>query len=634
MLICGGSGSGKTHLMRYFSYPQQKRRHKENIREGLKNDGYVGCYLNCRELNTGRFKGRGYSTGAWDILFAYYFELWLAQRVLHTFGDVFRDSVAFQQVEKDVCREIFALLDENHGNPPAGLYEMAAFLRGRQQEIDHAVNGCAMARSPEQFTAKAARGALPFKIPEIICRNHSAIRKCTVVYLVDDFEILTESQQRFLLSLIREKKLPCSFKIAVCSRSLQGENKKGIQFEYLNLDDIFGENKNYEIWARRLVIRRLKAHGLFRDNALDAESLAEFSRYFLADEEKRRFEQSATSFVQVHCNNDRPYFKTLREKLALAVDNNAAPGLPNAADIPRLLALLSCPQYPLLEKTNIYLLYKAWRAGEKLMNAATRIAADCKMAVDREKNSTSYTRVLGHFKADLLAQLRKDCGLQQSYAGFKILTDMSMGCPRNLLLLLQNIFSWAAFNAEHIFDSGPISMQSQYQGVLDAGEWFFFGAQKMGEDARHVRESLERLGVLMQRIRFSDKPSECSLTTFSFDDTKISAQSKRIIDLAKKELFLVDVGSQKDRNTGAPHAKIQIHRMLAPRWDLPIYRRGAIALQPEEVNAIFDARDKADFEVVLENRLTRMEAPYFGRQEDVALPFFRQQRDDHTHDHP
>ena len=45
MLILGGKGSGKTHLMRYFSYPLQCIRHKKDVIGGIKNDKYIGVYL-------------------------------------------------------------------------------------------------------------------------------------------------------------------------------------------------------------------------------------------------------------------------------------------------------------------------------------------------------------------------------------------------------------------------------------------------------------------------------------------------------------------------------------------------------------------------------------------------------------
>jgi hypothetical protein len=52
--------------------------------------------------------------------------------------------------------------------------------------------------------------------------------------------------------------------------------------------------------------------------------------------------------------------------------------------------------------------------------------------------------------------------------------------------------------------------------------------------------------------------------------------------------------------------------MLAPRWDLPIYRRGTLALREGEANAIFDVTYRAEYDGVVRTRLGRLTAPFFG----------------------
>src|SRR3990170_164707 len=61
MIIFGGKGSGKTHLMRYLSYPLQLRRHGTGLeaRSGIKAEGYIGIYFRCGGLNAQRFAGKG-----------------------------------------------------------------------------------------------------------------------------------------------------------------------------------------------------------------------------------------------------------------------------------------------------------------------------------------------------------------------------------------------------------------------------------------------------------------------------------------------------------------------------------------------------------------------------------------------
>src|SRR5271170_3729635 len=61
MFLLGGKGSGKSHLMRYYSFPLQLIRYKrtgDGLIENLQKDGYVGIYARCGGLNSHRFRGK------------------------------------------------------------------------------------------------------------------------------------------------------------------------------------------------------------------------------------------------------------------------------------------------------------------------------------------------------------------------------------------------------------------------------------------------------------------------------------------------------------------------------------------------------------------------------------------------
>ena len=50
--------------------------------------------------------------------------------------------------------------------------------------------------------------------------------------------------------------------------------------------------------------------------------------------------------------------------------------------------------------------------------------------------------------------------------------------------------------------------------------------------------------------------------------------------------------------------------MLAPRWELPLSRRGALALKAGEVNAIFGEAEGKEFEIFEQTRVARMNVPF------------------------
>lgn len=268
--------------------------------------------------------------------------------------------------------------------------------------------------------------------------------------------------------------------------------------------------------------------------------------------------------------------------------------------------------------------------------AAKAISDECRAHLSETAEGGRYQRTLHHFKADLLAQLYRETDQRQRYVGLSTFIEISSGLPRNLLILLKHIFAWATFNGEQPFRDRPISMRSQQAGVLEAAEWFYRDARMIGRDGQLVMDSVNRLGTLFRGIRFSDKPSECSCSTFSADVTRTTEAARRILDLTEKWSLLIDVGGQRDRNTERIDAKYQLNRMLAPRWDLSIYRRGVLALTAEEVNAVFDTEHVKEFDSYADTRISRMNAPLFGQRskspgdqpENQVLGLFTEQDND------
>ena len=87
MLLLGGKGSGKTHLMRYCSAPVQAARRDNDLLKAVEQDGYLGIYIRADGLNTDKFSGKGQTEEFWAPIFSMYFELWLATSLVEIVRD-------------------------------------------------------------------------------------------------------------------------------------------------------------------------------------------------------------------------------------------------------------------------------------------------------------------------------------------------------------------------------------------------------------------------------------------------------------------------------------------------------------------------------------------------------------------
>lgn len=614
MFIFGGKGSGKTHLMRYLSYPLQLYRHDRDVsaRAGIASEGYLGIYFRCSGLNAQRFAGKGQSEDIWQGIFAYYMELWFAQLVLTTVADLYKDSAVLDTPQ--LLAETTRLLDI----PPPHLlkthWEFLNYLETLQRQADVAVNNCALTGRLD-IQIQATPGKLVFGLPQALVRHLPELRSVRFLYLLDEFENLPEAQQRYINTLVREREEPCCLKVGVrlygqrTKQTLSGEeNREDSEYEALRLDaELRNRPDGAQLeFATNLVRKRLVQAGY-------APEQRELASWFKADNQDR--------FLKLR-DSEPQYVDNLRRKLLQGLKAGVTPGLRSGADIEKIISAVRYLEDPLVERTSIFLFYRAWARRKNLLQVADALSKGARRFVSGDEN-TEHNEVLRHFGADVAAQLLRETKQKQRYIGFDTFVKMSSGLPRGLLTILKYVFTWSLFYGEQPFRSGRISVRAQTDGVAQASEWFFTEARAPGASGALVRDAMTRLGQLLRDIRFSDKPSECSLSTFSADLTTSSENAIRVLNEAENWSMLIRVaGGQHDRNVGRVDEKYQVHPMLAPRWDLPVASRGALSLSGVEINAIFAPTEPSSFETVLKRRVSVMTAPFFGKLPNGGVPLF------------
>ncbi len=181
MIILGSKGSGKTHLMKHFSYSMQYIRWNENILNGVIEDGYFGVYLRCSGLNGFKFNGRGESEETWQDIFSYYLELWLSQLLLNNMIHLI-ENTHVKINEHVVTLEILDLFDiKDLPNNIKSLTHLSKYLNDLQKEIDYAINNRAFTnvKISENIKILVSPGKLIFGIPEVLVNQIEEFRDMT-----------------------------------------------------------------------------------------------------------------------------------------------------------------------------------------------------------------------------------------------------------------------------------------------------------------------------------------------------------------------------------------------------------------------------------------------------------------------
>lgn len=596
--ILGGKGSGKTHLMRYHSFELQLLRFGADatgtdIRAGVARDGYLGIYALCGSINSSRFNGKGQSQEKWIALFAYYLELWLAHHLLHIVDKLQLDDAE----QAAVCAEATKLFDKlPSGYSATSVSALIDFISELQRDLDYQVTNAVMTGQVD-VQILVTRGKLLFGLPKSLSEVVPCFQSVLFLYCIDEFENLTEDQQQVVNSFVRDKRPPSTLRVGsrlygVKTHRTDGgaeENLRESEYRQLVLDSVFRQHKDrYANFARSLVAKRIE---MALGRSVDVET------FFVGVDESWRSE-----YVRDLCSGigeERIHFKQFSSRLSTSSELAK-----------RLIAGLRCDDYPLLEKLNILLFYQqiGRKKDKDWSQAAEDISERCRSFLLDPSQKSKYRQSLEHYKADLLAQLNRENGKRQLYLGLDTFVAMSAGLPRALLTTLRSIFEWSIFQGEDPLRNGKVSVEAQYRGVRDATAWFFDHMRKAGDEGATIQRAVGRLGQLFRISRFGERPIEVSLSAFSVDPNVGSAEAQRTLRLAEERSFLVAIpDGGKHKNSGDPLLKYQISPMLAPRWDLPISRRGTVTLTATEFNAIFEPAS-TNFEEVVEDWIVRTSA--------------------------
>jgi hypothetical protein len=618
-ILVGGKGCGKTHLMRFYSFPIQQIRHGSDLLSGLKEEGFIGIYGRVENLNPHRFEGKEQNPEVWGRVFPFYFQLWFSEILLRILRDLKSSVPELCSLEASVSKNIASIFEASDGSEYSTFEQAIDHFCDARRSLDNAINNCGITGGLD-VSLTVSPGVLLRGIPAIVRHECRSLCDMRFHYMLDEFELFLPDQQRYVHTLLRELGEGISIKIGSRLYGLKtfetlndGEvNKEGSEYEKIELENRSRARGNdYRRFARQLIQRRLFLGGqlLPSDSDSSGKQLTELFR----TPANGRFAKERTRFVNDKKETERIYFSRLRKHLQIY-------GAPMAvAD--QIIADLRCDDYPLLEKAGILALYKDWRAPHELGLATSKIKVNREELLDDDKTQNSLGMLLGHFKADLIAQIYRDYKRQQEYSGLDTLIDLSAGLPRSLLVIMKHVFELAEFRGELSslrHGAGQISKKVQQDAVIKAANWFFEDALIKGRDGIVAQRAIRNLGELFKAIRFSDKPVESSLCTFSVDLLSLSEAARRSVRLAEEYSLLIrPIREHKDRNSTGVLPKFQMSPMLAPIWDLPVSRRGVIQLSSDECEVLFVGEDSESVRKVIDSRVRRMTAPAFDKNQDI-----------------
>nr|WP_151901733.1 hypothetical protein [Tsukamurella tyrosinosolvens] len=601
--------------MRYYSYSLQKDRSDGAVLEYIRKEGYIGVYAPASGLDGSRFEGGGIDPAAWRAVFAQALEIRLALLFIDVLNDINQvdDSWSDDNLEQFELRFRELVHDLDPTVASSNLSRIREDLNGILRKIDIAVNNAPLTRALNVHV-HFNPGSLVFGLSKIAQQTLAGLENVTITYMLDELENLTEEQQKFVNTLVREKQLPTSFVIGSrewgirthFTLSAGEENREGSEFRKIVPEEAYGNSPEaYRRFCIEMIEKRLRQGGLSDEDATTWV---------------RKLDDGATTSLhetQLRAlvgDGERKYIARLRDSIRRVISDDSF--------VRDAINAVTFEEYPLLEKLAILRAYQGWSRDQiPAIRHFTEAREFIAPLASGEAISTRQKNFLNLWKHDMIAQLYADYSIDQPYSGIDNLIAMSGHLPRSLLVTLKYITTRSEWRSEDPFTgSGKILTTTQSAGMREASAWYLNDVRPLGAAGANCDRAIRRLGSLLRDVRYSDKPSEVNITSFSSNLEGVSDSSLTVLQDCVKHRMLIEVpGGRQARNRGTVHHKYQIHPMLAPFFALGFGRRGDLTLSGAEFSSLFSPdADEREFQKLARRRLELLQAP-FGRTNEEYL---------------
>lgn len=626
--ILGSKGCGKTHILRYFSYPTQKIRMNNDIEKLVSSDKYFGIYSVLDALNSSRFSGKNISEEQWQSVFEYYFELHLAANFLITLTDILTSLSNSRHSESSIAKEIIKIFYKTDAQNKIDTVEgVKDFIISLKRKIDFEIVNAPFKRTLDFESVKLlfSPGDLIFGIPKIIQQSIPLLNDIKFIYILDEYEKLFEWQKIFINTIVWDKKNPCTFWIGARKHGYttrmtkSGEEiKAGSEFQPVEIDLLIRKNEGlYKKFAKELYINRLKKFYLNKGIDFDATSEKNFESKFEKYSDDKIIDRLKNKPELRHIKNLRKSLTTYLEKNYKRHGIQAASGIDSY--VSKLLGdlLRQTNRNPVEEKSKLFLFYQRWyklKADETFDAIVQYINIEYSKYVQNEPSE--FDNIKEKYKADFLAQLTSENNIKNvCYSGIDDFVNISWGNPRCFILILKKIVELARLRGERPLETGSIiSLETQYLAIYETSKWFYEDAEIIGEKGKCLYKSIKYLTDLLRTYRFADKLTETTVSSFSLAEEEVSAPARELVKLAELHSLIIEINEgRKDKNSRRIESLYQLNKILAPLWNLPISRRGTLDLSKDLAESIFNPDKQSEFSNLNRQIRSNLYAPFFNK---------------------
>ena len=612
MIMEGGKGSGKTHIMKYYSYELQKIRitseNGSSLKAGFDKESFIGIYIRCSGLNANVFSGKGVDDNTWELLFAFYWELWIGERLLYILSDMQSEGIIDEVENVDLVNGIINLF-MNCDILCSDLDKLRDYFIQLQKKLLYEIhNFLLLGKSQPQVDISLNIGALTYGIPNLLKKTVSFFKKKHILFLVDEYENFSEQQQQVMMTLLREKPTSCSIRIGTRPYGIRTyytmgkieENREGSEFERVKLDEKIREAENYKDYLKNICVRRLQGAGITLSKDFDLNAQIEDIIPKVLLERAQKVKSTAK----------------VKEKLGKNLEKYKHQSL-TKEEINQILECLNFEQDLLIERACIVFMYKKIKAKSTNLVVDANSIHDMALQYLKKVNlaDNDMAKYLHYYRTDLRDSIARSANIPIPYYGLDTLIKLSCGTPRTLLRLLKHAYSKQYFNTSKVpFVKGRLlKVESQQAGIENTYDWFF-EENRIPNDVNGVMEAVKRLGGYLQNVRFSDLPPQCSINIFSVQEETLSSEALRTLKMLEMYSYIVPHKDRRKKNADSKSSTYKLNTILIPKYELSLETRGNVEISKNDAEIILNPNRADEYEDFVRNKLKAYNFPFAAQK--------------------
>ena len=581
----GGRGTGKTMLLRQFSYNVQKvYTNKISFLEKIRNDKYIGIYFRVDNPLLRSFDlFANYSTDIKIVekMFTHYFELTIFKEYIELVKLFMNDAnIKIGDMKyKNMVIELSRLISEDQTIHKDDIDELLKFVIEQINYIwDYQSKKAIDIDDNLVFKPSCGMilyGRLTNEFCKCSCLKDLGIDDVCIMLLIDEFENFSEDLQKVLNTAMR-------FTKDYGARLRIGMRPNGFKtYDTLTVDDFVKEGRDYRKveFGNPLInksnnslypelLKKIAGKRLSLVPMLSGKNIVDF----LGEDED--LEKEAKDIVRGQTKHLETYLQEIN-KVRIVFNKSAI----NIDSLSRLR-----DENPLYEMENLRLLLK----GEDI-EYVIKAFEDYKNNVDspeREKFSNDYDKKYKLSFVFVLSSIyRKE---KKKYYGFVDFCQLSSGIIGCFLGLCRHTFDLAYFKDNDALFSGKIDPNIQ----TDAACEYAYSERDM---IQRIAKYGSKLQVFINNIgnAFSHVHKDIYIRypeTNSFPISKLNEENKKLIDLACTWSLIIKKPNAQDTKGNNNKQNIYIlNRIFAPVFKISYRTRGG--LNPITVNDDFFKTD-------------------------------------------